>query len=83
MSCRGVAADIRATILSGVLTTVSTVTGVTTVSTVTGVTTVSTVTGVTTVSTVTNLAQIGAFAANGHIPAMTNLAAQANINRIT
>jgi hypothetical protein len=62
---RGVAADIRATILSGVLTTVSTVTGVTTV------------------STVTNLAQIGAFAANGYIPAMTNLAAQANINRIT
>lgn len=63
---RGIAADLRVTLLSGVVTTVSTVTTVTTVSTVTSVTTVATV------STVTNLAQIGAQPAQQIVPAIQN-----------
>lgn len=63
-SVRGIAADLRVTLLSGVVTTVSTVTTVTTVGTVT------------TVATVTNLAQIGGVAANQLVPSQQNLIVQ-------
>lgn len=69
-SVRGIAADLRVTLLSGVVTTVSTVTTVTTVSTVTTVTTVATVT------TVGNLSQIGGVSANYMVPAQQNLLTQ-------
>lgn len=68
-SVKGIAADLRVTLLSGVITTVSTVTTVTTVATVTTVTTVATVT---TVGTVTNLAQIGGIAAQQLVPSNQN-----------
>lgn len=66
-SVRGIAADLRVTLLSGV---------VTTVSTVTTVTTVATVTTVTTVATVTNIAQIGGVPANQLVPSQQNLIAE-------
>lgn len=71
---RGIAADLRVTLLSGVLTSVGTVTTVTTV---------STVTSTTTVGTLTNQTNIG-----GHNAALTvlsqvnNLAVVGNINNI-
>jgi len=58
-ACRGIAADIRTTILSGVITTVTTVT------------TVSTVTSVTTLANQTN---IGGLAAVPMIPTQMNIA---------
>jgi len=77
-SVRGIAADLRVTLLSGVVTTVSTVTTVTTVATVTTVTTVATVT---TVGTVTNLAQIGSIPANQMVPSQQNALVQlANVS---
>lgn len=80
-SVKGIAADLRVTLLSGVVTTVSTVTTVTTVATVTTVTTVATVT---TVGTVTNLAQIGTVPANQLVPAQQNLIVQmGNIGNTT
>lgn len=63
---RGIAADLRVTLLSGVVTTV---------------TTVGTVTTVTTVSTVTNQTNIGGNPATPQIPALMNQAAiLSNIN---
>lgn len=67
-SVRGVAADLRVTLLSGTLTTLSTVTTVTTV---------------TTVSALTNLVNIGGFSAPQVVPAISNQAAvQSNINNV-
>lgn len=42
-----------------------------------------TLTGVTTVATVTNQAQMGGIQANQQVPAITNIAAQANINNVS
>ena len=68
-SVRGIAADLRVTLLSGVVTTV---------------TTVGTVTTVTTVGTVTNQTNIGGNPATPQIPALMNQAAiLSNINNCT
>jgi hypothetical protein len=73
-SVRGIAADLRVTLLSG------TVTSVTTVGTVSNVTTVSTVTSVTTLANQTN---IGGFAASGLVQNnQNNLAIISNIQNI-
>lgn len=67
---KGVAADLRVTLLSGVVTTVSTVTTVTTVGTVTTVTTVATVTSV------TNIVNLGGVPANQLVPSNQNILVQ-------
>lgn len=70
-SVRGIAADLRVTLLSGVVTTVSTVTTVTTVSTVTSVTTLA------------NQTNLGGFAASVMVQNNQNQTAiMSNINNI-
>lgn len=67
-SVRGIAADLRVTLLSGALTTLGTVTTVSTV---------------TTVGTLSNITSIGGISAGGFVPQQTNQAAiQSNINNI-
>lgn len=70
-SVRGIAADLRVTLLSGVVTTVSTVTTVTTVSTVTSVTTLA------------NQTNMGGFSASALVQNnQNNVAINSNINNI-
>lgn len=70
-SVRGIAADLRVTLLSGVVTTVSTVTTVTTVSTVTSVTTLA------------NQTNMGGFSTSAFIQNNQNQTAiMSNINNI-
>ena len=70
-SVRGIAADLRVTLLSGALTTVGTVSNVTTVSTVTSVTTLA------------NQTNMGGFSASALIQNnQNNLAIISNINNV-
>lgn len=76
MSARGTDGALRIQSQGGTLTTI------TTVGTVTTVTTVATVTTVGTVSNVANQTAIGGLQAVPHIPALMNLAAASNIDRM-
>jgi hypothetical protein len=76
MSARGTDGALRIQSQGGTLTTI------TTVGTVTTVTTVATVTTVGTVSNVANQTAIGGLQAVPHIPALMNIAAASNIDRM-
>ena len=82
-SAKGVAADLRVTLLSGVLTSLGTVSTVTGVTTVTTVTTVGTVTNITNAGTLAGVTAIGAQPATTFLPAQNNMAAVlSNINNV-